>query len=94
MLVSICPSRMFPFFSESLLLRKSSGRPFRLGPTFPQQRIFFVANSSNNSSDEKKMSMCKLCPAPSILLQGLVREGFVTTVRQKSGCKAQIFIRQ
>ena len=69
--------RMSPLFSFVVFGFRSSEMPFLFGLTVPQQQIGFFAKSSNNSGEEKKLSMYNLWSRPSIFLVSSVTVAWV-----------------
>ena len=71
---------MSPLFSFAVFGFRSCGMPFLFGLTVPQQQICFFTKSSNNSGEEKKLSMYNLWPCPSIFLVNSVTVAWVAVV--------------
>jgi len=53
-------TQMSPLFSFVVFGLRSCGMPLLFGLTVPQQYICFYTKSSNNSEEEKKLSMYNL----------------------------------
>ena len=84
-----CPTTVLPssqtwFLRESLTFStffvfgaRSCGMPLLFALTVPQQYICFLAKSSNNAGEEKKLSMYNLWPCPSTFLVSSVTVAWV-----------------